>query len=272
MSLPGKRVPRGLVLATVLLAGLGHAGCDTSFEPFQESDHYFSVFGYLDASADTQYVRVTPLRNSLVATAGPLDATVTLEDLASGRRTVLRDSAFVFGGRAAVHNYWTTEDVLPGAAYRLTVTRSDGAATTATIRIPDTFPDPQVVAEPFRPIVIRARGVERLADIRMVYRLLERFSGRRATYEVSYLTDASRTAEAFVVFLNTERDFQQIQTRYGQGVQIESAHVVVGAAGPDWPDLTEIDLETLALADVVSNVEHGVGFVGGVFTKRAPVF
>ncbi len=39
------------------------SGCNRSFEPFKENNtYYFSIYGYLDVSADTQWVRVSPAR------------------------------------------------------------------------------------------------------------------------------------------------------------------------------------------------------------------
>jgi len=44
-----------------------------------------SVFGALDASADTQWIRVTPLRHTVLASPDPLGSTVTLERAGTGK-------------------------------------------------------------------------------------------------------------------------------------------------------------------------------------------
>ena len=42
------------------------AACDNSFEPInQEPTEFFGVFGFLDTAADTQFVRVSPVRETL---------------------------------------------------------------------------------------------------------------------------------------------------------------------------------------------------------------
>ena len=41
----------------------------------------------------------------------------------------------------------------------------------------------------------------------------------------------------------------------------------VAAAGPDWPDLAAINDQTLALPNIVSNVEEGIGFLGGIISR-----
>ena len=157
------------LLTTLLVLG----GCsDTALDPFQESPFNYSIFGYLDAGADTQFVRVTPLRNILTSAADSIDATVTLEHLATAHKIIWKDSLFQFGQGVVGHNFWSTEPLMPGNVYRLTVMRSDGAASMATVTLPDTFPDPIIRIDNFNPAIkptILITGVERLADVQMIY-------------------------------------------------------------------------------------------------------
>ena len=135
----GAGVPR---LLPVLLAVALATGCDHPFEPFQEDAlGPYSIFGYLDLHADTQWIRVMPVRHQLLPGAAPIDAVVTLEHGATGRVVTLRDSVFAFtdnrlDGEAYAHNFWTTEPLEPGATYRLEAIRSDGETTTATVEMP----------------------------------------------------------------------------------------------------------------------------------------
>ena len=72
-----------LGLALVLLAG----ACDNTVQPFAEdADALFTLSGFLSTAADTQFVRVIPLRQSLSADdeALPLGAEVTLTELQTG--------------------------------------------------------------------------------------------------------------------------------------------------------------------------------------------
>lgn len=94
--------------------------CDTPFEPIAEGDVRFPVFGYLDASADTQWIRVMPIRPLATTSPDSFGITVTLEDLGTGRVIPLRDSLFPFTHHADadvgsagtyVHDFWTTETI-----------------------------------------------------------------------------------------------------------------------------------------------------------------
>lgn len=261
----------------LVLVVLG-TGCATDLDPLQESALYFSINGYLDASADTQFVRISPVRDRLLVDPGPLDATVVLEHLATGRQSVWRDSLFHYSNGLWAHNFWSAEPLTPGASYRLTVTRSDGATSTAAVTLPAAFPDPTIVAhDPGNPPNVRIRGVERLADVQMRYRVRSLYSGREVVVEKSYLEEVSRMWfmqedslwHGHVVFIRTYEDEADLRLAVGP-FEIVSRETRVAAAGPQWPDLAGVDPETQVLPEGASNVEHGTGFLGGITSKTVP--
>ena len=268
----GRRPFRGgfrcALLAAVLLAA---PACETSVDPFVESDRYFSVFGYLDAGADTQFVRVSPLRRGVPVSPDPLDAVVTLEHLATGRTVTLRDSVFTYGGGRRAHNFWTAEPILPGATYRLTVGRSDGAASTATVSVPPAPPDVGLdtgrsigVANPPAQ-VITIDGIAAVADVQVRYVLADGTS----RLAVSYLPAVNRFASGrFVATGNLYEDLRQRTS--GACPAVAAAEVFVAAAEPGWPDFLALSDEELVLPDAFGNVEGGLGFVGGIYGRRVP--
>ncbi len=255
------------------------AGCnDTAFDPFQESDLAFSIFGYLDVGTDTQFVRVSPLRDSIAIAPEPLDAVVTLEHLATGRTVAFRDSLFSYQDGEFVryaHNYWSMERLEPATSYRFSVMHPAGESSAVTVALPDTFPDPEIViqSDPFAnpPQLaqsIRMTGIERLADVQLTYCVQASNSSRVLTYVVSYLEKAVFRETDIVVVVKQGTDFAAISERlFGAPFTLLGIKVVVAAAGPDWPDLRGIDLETLALPVAVTNVERGVGYLGGIASK-----
>ncbi|MFB6249747.1 MAG: hypothetical protein ABEL97_14370 [Salinibacter sp.] len=64
-----------------------------------------------------------------------LDATVRLKNLRTGTTETLVDSVVVFNG-TYTHNFRMSQPLVPGATYRLTVTRSDGQQAQATATMP----------------------------------------------------------------------------------------------------------------------------------------
>ena len=134
-------VPRWLV-STLLLSCFLCAGCDRPFQPYLENSNIpFSLLGYLDLEADTQWVRVMPVRQNLILGPDSIDAVVTLAKVGSGHPVTMRDSLFDYidprlGATVYAHNFWTTERLDPGAEYEIRAVRSDGAATTAHLTMP----------------------------------------------------------------------------------------------------------------------------------------
>jgi hypothetical protein len=170
---------RPLRLACLLAALLGAlllAGCDTSFEPFARQGAY-SIYGYLSVTSERQFIRVKPLNRPLGSdSTQPLDATVTLENLATGETITLTDSIVTFtdqGTRVVTHNYWTDAPIQPSTRYRLTVDGPAGTtrATTTTPTGTDAVirPDSTNCIEPFTLIFRDTDRLPLFADIRFAH-------------------------------------------------------------------------------------------------------
>lgn len=142
--------------------------CDQTFEPLQENDkYYFSIYGYLDAAADTQWVRVGPTRQDINEPPDPTGIKVTLEHIQSGKTIVMNDSLFASKGFL---NYWTTMNIKNEQTYRITAER-DGKASWVTVTIPQEIPDPYVVQNDFPRgyNVYVDDGVRHIADVQSVW-------------------------------------------------------------------------------------------------------
>jgi len=133
-----KRTPYFLLICITWIL----SGCNETFEPWQENDQYhFSMFGYLDASADTQWVRILPVREELFLEPRPLDFIVTMEHAESGESIVMQDSLFsYFQGYA--WNFRSEMDIRPGQTYRITASHPDGRSSHTTVQLPEDFPTP----------------------------------------------------------------------------------------------------------------------------------
>lgn len=263
---------RRFVCAVVagLVWGTAAVSCDYPFEPFQENEHGpFSLFGYLDLKADTQWVRVMPIRQSLLAGPEPIDALVTLERLGSGRRVTLHDSLFRFTDQtlesvAYGHNFWTTERLEPEVTYRLTAQRSDGATTTAEVTMPRDFT-----------FTFKNTGLD--------YALLAVRAERVLLVEVSRAVSSPQGEPLPAVVLpqapaiggdepgvhNLLADGSELI--FPDAIDMRRQEIRIGVAGADWPyhpDLT--DLEVTLPGTMPSNVENGLGFVGAVAVWTIP--
>lgn len=279
-----------LVATMLLLVG---GGCDPTVDRFQENDLHYSIFGYLNASADTQFVRVEPLRDSMLTRAPEtLKADVTLSNLSTGRTVSLRDSLFRYLDAATAHNFYTTVDVEPATPYRLVVQGPEGAESRVQTTVPDAFPPPTVVIPvpecfpdcPFRDppecdlaggavgsriAVVSVKNVERLVAVNAHYTM----KNPPGVWSFGHLADTVQTAPGVI---EGRVDYGQDYCRIPPPVQgsrtLEEIEVVVAAGSPNWPDFLGLDLETELLPGVASNVEGGVGFLGGIVTDTVVVY
>jgi hypothetical protein len=279
MNVLGKRrgeFPQLICMPRWLFAGLLATalaiGCDHPFEPFQKGEEaIFSIFGYLDLRADTQWVRVMPVRQSLLLAPEPIDAVVTLEHLRTGRIVTLRDSLFRFvdpqlGGVAYAFNFWTTEPLEVGESYRLTAMRSDGASTTARVDLPTDLELSlfNVVRSGPDSAVLQVRA-ERVLFVDVLYAMISMGgdpAGSIAVREPGRFPGDPGTVRAFI-------DGRML-AREGL-VDVRRQEIRVGAARADWPYHAGLSDVAVALpGSMPSNVENGLGFVGGVVTWTIP--
>ncbi|MEM1271203.1 MAG: hypothetical protein AAGI08_14270 [Bacteroidota bacterium] len=249
------------------------AGCDSSeFDPFQESDLGYSVFGYLDVSADTQFVRVSPIRQALEQSPEPLSVEVRLEDLDRGKSATMRDSVFnlpSLDGVRFVHNFWTDESIRPSTRYRLTLTGPDGARSVSEVVTPDSVPQPFVLFNPtFQIAQIEIDTDDRIADLRIQYTFARPARGDTLVLDRSYVEDLQEGRQRWFVRVPLITDIRDFQNLNGRALDLVRIEAFVAIAGPSWPDFAVIDDETFALPRAISNVDAGVGFFGAVVTKR----
>jgi hypothetical protein len=255
-------------LFAVLLASTLASACDRPFQPFKENANGpFSIVGYLDARADTQWVRVMPVRQLLLTGPERIDAVVTLAKVGTGRAVTLRDSVFSFEdprihGVAYAHVFWTTERLEAKARYRLSATRSDGATSAAVVDLPDEI---EFFFLNQRDTAIVELHAERLllAETLHLFRTLAGEPGGLGVRRQRTSPPSSPGLYTFAVDgapLPPERavDARRLELR-------------IAAARSDWPVEAPPARSTATLPDTMpSNVENGVGFLGGVTTWTIP--
>lgn len=256
--------------ALLLLAlAVGLASCEVPFDPVAPSDRAFSMSGYLDASADTQWVRVEPVTPTLAVPEGPLDAEVAL--VGPSGTTPLAPVVRTFATGPA-HLFWTTTPVRPATTYRLVVTGADGRTSRTDVAIPDTAGVEVIVQDgPFAcPAAIVVVGAERVVDVIALYGLppedgVRRY--RRISKRASLEGRPAGGVRAFIYFGDDAPRFGASPLPGRSDVTTEA----IAAIGTDaWPEIDGLTLETALLAAATDRVEGGVGFVGGVVTYRVP--
>lgn len=279
----------GFITATLLCWCLIVAACDENFVPLEENDQYhFSIYGYLDASADTQWVRVMPVREELFLDHKPLDAIVTLEHVESGDTVVMNDSLFAYAHGVYAWNFWTTMSLLPGETYRLKAESTTGLSSYAMITLPEDYPVPLVhirfVGQNRTPdlTTIYIEGVERLADVQSVFHTPATESGIKYTAARPHLKDTTRSGtNSWRVNIDPLEDYQYLNsflqlnppvqlTAYLTPASPYEPQIFVASAGPGYHFFPSIDDNVMALPDGVSNIVNGTGYIAGIISKTVP--
>lgn len=255
----------------VLLVGILISSCESPFEPIQENErHYFSINGYLDASADTQWVRVMPVRESITLEPELPIPVVKLEHLQSGESVVMDDSLFHYAGDRYAYIFWTTMQVQPLQTYRISVTDSSGRSSHAEATLPEDFPVPQFREPEFGADILIIQGVEKLADVQVVYRIRRDRTGQEFEASFPYLQQSIFIPQTtYRVPINPDFGRSRIREMYCD-ISVTERNVFVAAGGPGWVDFLSLDRHTIALPDGVSNIENGVGYFGGIISKTFP--
>lgn len=252
-------------------------GCDPTVETFEENELDYSIFGYLDSSADTQFVRVEPLRDGMLTQAPEtLDVEGTLRNLDTDHTVALQDSLFRYQDGATAHNLYTSFPIEPSTTYRLRVQGVGEAESHVDATVPDSFPEPSVVspaerisnlecrnpyqASPYA--VVEIREIDRLVSVQALYYL----DGMRS---IGYLADTVQTATGAI---RAQIDYLNDLCEMPEPGIPEKIEVMVAAGSPSWPDFLRMDRPTEMLPGVASNVEGGVGFLGGIVTDTVQVY
>ena len=252
-----------------LALGLALAACEAPLDPIAPSDRVFSMSGYLDASADTQWVRVEPFGAVAGPAPGAIDAAVTLVT-PDGARVAMAPVVRAFETGPA-HLFWTTAPIATGVTYRVEAERSDGAHARATVRIPDAQAVTLTLVDGLIncPTLVIVEGAERLADVRARYALIGPARDGEV-YEFSKLPSLTRSADgAFTAQVFFGEDATEMEIDLFPGVEPIAPEVVVAVATDDWPEVEGLTLEAALASAELDRVEGGVGFVGGVVTTTA---
>lgn len=264
------------------------SGCNQTFEPLEENDKYFfSIFGYLDASADTQWVRISPARERLSAPPEVPEMKVTLENVGTGHSVVMKDSLFGVGSGFSYINFYTMADIEPGETYLVKAERPDGRASQAVLSTPGDYPTPRLLKdtsfwtdEHIYQIVIN--GVERLVDVQTWWfvkiKTAEGVELKRFTFSYKDRVEWVETyGGAYVAEFIYEQEQAEIMDsptiRLAPNAQVDFLHqqVYVAAAGPEWnEDIPSLDDLLYSRSELLSNVDNGLGYMVGVYSKVIP--
>ena len=248
---------------------LGITACSDSVDPIIDSGRPYTVFGFFDAHADTQAVRVFEIAGSLeLINPAPLNAIVSSVDIGSGTEHQWQESVVEFENGRFGHVYWAGFRAEYEKSYRLILERPDNANTSSVEVMMPPLSSPvrlaPVLAVGYAVLPILWENAPRLHDIRVEY--LTNFG----TYHFDYpLEAAESTSEGVEVVLALSKDAREIFADLNRAnipiasVRLLEARMTVLVSSSDWhPPGGVYDPSLLIEPGTFSNVENGFGFVG----------
>ena len=270
-------------------------GCAEDVTAVLDVDRTYSLYGYLDPTADTQAVRIFSVDSVLTAWQGAsLGVAVRSVDLESGEERVWRDSIVHYHDGTIGHVFWSAFRPSFEGAYRLEVRGKEGAITSASVELPG----------PVRPEVgptIRTNPADWPADMRIPVTwtggpgelvrtdLHYRIAYARAVYPGCFeLLDTTvvipnavapaRTATGWDVEVLLTQDVSRLGKKLWQerllpsessGFLLMTLAMEVFVGNPAWlPPGGRFDAETLSAPNLFTNVTNGFGFLGAGYRFR----
>ena len=258
-----------LILAMFCLFGIS---CEQTFEPFQESDYNYSIYGYLDLYSNEHWFRVNPIREkvSLGADWDSLGLTVTLKRESTGSETELSGQRFTFfeDGKDTTNfwNYFSDDSIYQQEEYTITVTGEEGLSSHATARIPPEYPVP--VSNEFNPDsmsgIVTGTGIDKfiVAEITYIF--------SHGAVEVVFIRSQLENISMYDNgdFSITFSDLPALLEKYGEStverLTYRDAYMIIASGNESWPESAGTGSEENALPDAQRNVQDGLGVVAGV--------
>ena len=119
-------------------------------------------------------------------------------------------------------------------------------------------------------------NLDRAAAMLAIYRYpdFEKPRGCKAL-RIHYWEEVASTPTGSSVVINWRDDLARLIPSW-PNIPVDptfaTLDIYVGAGGAEWPDFVGIDRETLFLPEIFTNIEHGIGFLGGVLTKSIRLY
>jgi hypothetical protein len=243
------------------------SNCNNTFDPLQNDHPYaFSMYGYLDVHADTQYVRVMPILETLLpVSTQDYDFTVQLRRVSTGHTQELDYNLVQFGSNIFVRNYFSSDRLVPKEIYELISIDSAGVKSMASITLPDSLPPPEFDYNSTSEIGV-FRGThspsDRLVYIEMYYKLAVYNMGGCEVKEVMFNHTGSELWRdgMYNIRVSHSLDLRRLASNH---LVLHRRFRIVTAAS-SYPENTNLTPEELTLPHLNSNVSNGTGFIAGI--------
>ena len=283
------RKSRRVFVALLLDVLQALTGCQESVDPFVGSAIPFTVWGFMNAGADTQYVRVFPVTDHLIPDPGAgIDARVFSTNLTTGERREWAYEAVRFDSLISGHFFFSPFRAEHEHRYRLEVVRSDGETSSVEVTVPSEVDFDIQVNLGSTEIPVEIRGeVPNLVGLRVTYHAVNvppmlawpdgtPIAGAvQLPVTIIYDDIAARVDGGWRFVIDMARDYAGVQSVYGRNclitvseqsapdIWLRKMEFTALAADSTWdPPGGVFDPNILSVPGTFSNVDNGYGFFG----------
>lgn len=264
----------GMVFCMILISG-----CEENVTAVLGTDNPYTMYGVFTPGPDTQWVRVFPIRDRLELTSPePLDASFVSTNLVTGEVHTWADSTTQDERGRFSHVFWAPFSVEYGHSYRIEVTRSDGAMSSAEVEVPllselEELPADRSFRAVKQPILVR-NATDRLIQINVTYETIyvpTTGGSTRLAFTVPYTGKQLMSDDGWVVPIELSEDIFFLREQLSQtglwfpsfGVGVTSMTLDLMVVDNAWnPPNDVFDPDVLVQPGTLSNVENGFGFIG----------
>jgi hypothetical protein len=256
-------------LAIVLMTLV--VGCSNTVEPFSPTTRHYAIYGFLDANADTQYVRIEATRPNPEQEDQTREdlPTVSLTNVTTNEVVFWQDSTVVLEDGSEALLFWVAYQPEAGQTYRFEVKRSDGAVSSATTRVPDF--DQLEVKLPSRTsigtyeqAVIFDNVSRRPEKITLNYEIAYEPEDDPFPITLDYNVFGVPVQDGWQINVRLTRDRERINSRLSippsRVLLLHDVSMSIRLLSSDWP--------LVESRERVVNVENGFGFFGAAATHQ----
>jgi hypothetical protein len=261
----------------LLLSLLALGACSEEVDPTLGTAQAFSLYGYLDPTADRQALRVAPIYGTIDAdTARALGARVTSVEQGTGRVAAWRDSVVTYGDGSVGHVFVADYTPTPGETVEVRVEETGGAGRVTTVDVGVPALSQVRVGE----VQGTAGGVTyplrveapRVLDVELLFRVTGYGLTPEDTVDVLFrqvepFAEAAGTGWALDLnFVSVARAFLASPEVGGRPLRLIEMGARAFVTSPAW-DVPPggLDLDTIIEPGSFTNVAGGFGFVGSGF-------
>lgn len=265
------------------------SSCEDDVDAIIGTEKPFTIWGFINAGADTQFVRVFPINDQLLTDTGEdIDARVYSTNLTTGEQLEWNYENVQFDSLISGHVFWSTFRGQPEHRYLLEVVRSDGATSSVTVTVPPEVTFSVEVNPNSTRIPVSIEGsIPNLVGVRVTYNAvnvppLQAWPVGTVVADpvqlpvtLGYDNLIELEGDKWTFVVDMVRDFDAVSRIYGLNclitselgsapdVWLRTMEISALAADSTWdPPGGEFDPNALAVPGTFSNVENGFGFFG----------